>query len=57
MIYQTSDTTWQAYNDWGGNSLYVGANGRADKVSYNRPVRHPDRHAQRRTTSCRPSTR
>ncbi len=24
MIVQTSDTTWQAYNDYGGNSLYVG---------------------------------
>jgi hypothetical protein len=38
MIYQTSDTTWQAYNDWGGSSLYAGQPaGRAYKVSYNRP--------------------
>jgi hypothetical protein len=41
LLFQTSDTTWQAYNTWGGNSLYVGgpgANpGRAYKVSYNRP--------------------
>ena len=40
LLFQTSDTTWQAYNDWGGNSLYVGqglADGRAYKVSYNRP--------------------
>ena len=38
VIYQTSDTTWQAYNDWGGNSLYTGSPaGRAYKVSYNRP--------------------
>ena len=34
-----SDTTWQAYNDWGGNSLYSGSPaGRAYKVSYNRPI-------------------
>ncbi len=38
LVFQTSDTTWQAYNSWGGNSLYVGAPaGRAYKVSYNRP--------------------
>jgi hypothetical protein len=39
ILLQTSDTTWQAYNDWGGNSLYTGAPaGRAYKVSYNRPL-------------------
>lgn len=45
LLFQTSDTTWQAYNNYGGNSLYQGtgpgtggaANGRAYKVSYNRP--------------------
>jgi uncharacterized protein YjdB len=38
MLFQTSDTTWQAYNDFGGNSLYVGnPASRAYKVSYNRP--------------------
>lgn len=38
ILFQTSDTTWQAYNQYGGNSLYVGAPvGRAYKVSYNRP--------------------
>ncbi|GAA4443287.1 hypothetical protein GCM10023170_019400 [Phytohabitans houttuyneae] len=38
LLFQTSDTTWQAYNTYGGNSLYVGAPvGRAYKVSYNRP--------------------
>lgn len=41
LLFQTSDTTWQAYNDYGGNSLYVGGPGtnpgRAYKVSYNRP--------------------
>ncbi|HSL00487.1 MAG TPA: N,N-dimethylformamidase beta subunit family domain-containing protein [Rubrobacteraceae bacterium] len=41
LLFQTSDTTWQAYNQYGGNSLYVGGPGtnpgRAYKVSYNRP--------------------
>lgn len=41
LVFQTSDTTWQAYNDYGGNSLYTGSPGtnpgRAYKVSYNRP--------------------
>ena len=38
LLFQTSDTTWQAYNQYGGNSLYVGSPvGRALKVSYNRP--------------------
>lgn len=47
VIFQTSDTTWQAYNDWGGNSLYTGSSNvnpktsfypRAVAVSYNRPL-------------------
>jgi hypothetical protein len=42
LLYQTSDTTWQAYNEYGGASLYVNhsfPNGsfRGYKVSYNRP--------------------
>jgi hypothetical protein len=41
VLYQTSDTTWEAYNEYGGNSLYTGGPGtnpgRAYKVSYNRP--------------------
>ena len=41
LLFQTSDTTWQAYNTYGGNSLYVGEPGtnpgRAYEVSYNRP--------------------
>jgi len=38
ILFKTSDTTWQAYNAYGGNSLYVGGPvGRAYKVSYNRP--------------------
>ncbi|MDB5309385.1 MAG: hypothetical protein JWO38_3587 [Gemmataceae bacterium] len=42
LLFQTSDTTWEAYNQWGGNSLYLGTaptpDGRAYKVSYNRPL-------------------
>lgn len=40
ILFQTSDTTWQAYNTYGGASLYtrVGTTGRAYKVSYNRPL-------------------
>jgi Ricin-type beta-trefoil lectin domain/Immunoglobulin I-set domain/Bacterial Ig domain len=39
ILEQTSDPTWQAYNNYGGNSLYAGNPvGRAYKVSYNRPV-------------------
>jgi hypothetical protein len=43
IYYQTSDTTWQAYNNYGENSLYTGeplmggGTPRAAKVSYNRP--------------------
>ena len=39
LLFQTSDTTWQAYNTYGGNSFYTGqpAN-RAFKLSYNRPL-------------------
>jgi hypothetical protein len=46
ILLQTSDTTWQAYNSWGGNSLYYGGPGtnppRAYKVSYNRPFNTRD---------------
>ncbi len=42
ILFQTSDETWQAYNGWGGSSLYgpdsqFNINARALKVSYNRP--------------------
>jgi hypothetical protein len=41
LLFQTSDTTWHAYNIYGGNNLYIGGPGtnpaRAYKVSYNRP--------------------
>lgn len=39
LLLQANDATWQAYNTYGGNSLYTGSPaGRAYKVSYNRPV-------------------
>jgi len=39
VLFQTSDTTWHAYNDFGGISLYTTPQGgRAYKVSYNRPL-------------------
>ena len=52
MIFQTSDETWQAYNTYGGNSLYTCADNcpppsnaiytGASKVSYNRPFHTAD---------------
>ena len=47
VLFQTSDTTWQAYNAYGGNSLYTGSPaGRAYKVSYNRPFSTRVGHAR-----------
>ncbi len=42
VLFQTADETWQAYNGYGGNSLYgptdlFALTERALKVSYNRP--------------------
>ena len=44
LLFKTADATWQAYNNYGGNSLYVNNSGtaipgfnHATKVSYNRP--------------------
>jgi hypothetical protein len=49
ILFKTDDATWQAYNDWGGYSLYTGTAtdtlnrptnldpGRAEQVSYDRP--------------------
>ncbi|MFI5896533.1 DUF4082 domain-containing protein [Actinoplanes sp. NPDC051513] len=38
IVFQTSDTTWQAYNLYGGSDFYEGgAHGRAYELSYNRP--------------------
>ncbi|MFF1879639.1 DUF4082 domain-containing protein [Leifsonia sp. NPDC058230] len=39
VLFQTSDPTWEAYNTYGGSDFYQGAaNGRAYKISYNRPM-------------------
>ena len=54
IIYQTADETWQAYNTWGGSSLYSSNVGnpqlgdgdsyvRAYGVSYNRPFENTSR--------------
>lgn len=37
LLMQSAVTTWQAYNGWGGASIYTGVNGRADVVSFDRP--------------------
>ncbi|HEU4686471.1 MAG TPA: N,N-dimethylformamidase beta subunit family domain-containing protein [Nitrospira sp.] len=39
LLFQSSVTTYQAYNNWGGKSLYDfnSEGGRARKVSFNRP--------------------
>ncbi|HVN11848.1 MAG TPA: N,N-dimethylformamidase beta subunit family domain-containing protein, partial [Kineosporiaceae bacterium] len=52
VLFQTSDETWQAYNTYGGNSLYSctvncpsgspAAYKGASKVSYNRPFHSAD---------------
>jgi hypothetical protein len=41
ILVQTSDPTWEAYNVYGGSSLYTGPTIRAFKVSYNRPLTLP----------------
>jgi hypothetical protein len=45
ILAQTSDESWHAYNDYGGNSLYTGEVSRAYKVSYNRPFNVPNMYA------------
>ena len=59
LLFQTSDSTWQAYNSYGGNSLYTGAPvGRAYKVSYNRPFNDRANAEGHEKGSCSgPSTR
>ena len=46
MLFQTSVTTYQAYNAWGGRSLYGEVTGNYDErsraVSFDRPFAHPD---------------
>src|SRR5262245_44948723 len=46
LLFQTSDTTWQAYNRYGGKSLYFPSSSRAKKVSYNRPFSTRDYSAE-----------
>ncbi len=54
ILLTTSDETWVAYNTYGGNSLYYGRtaapNGRAYKVSYNRPLASQDAFYDKRNT-------
>ena len=55
VLFQTSDTTWQAYNPYGGYCTYgrvnpgfprsIGIPPRAYKVSYNRPLKTRDYRA------------
>ncbi len=44
LLFQTSDETWEAYNTWGGSSLYYPnyPDGRALAVSYSRPFNASD---------------
>lgn len=37
LLVQSAVTTWQAYNGWGGASVYTGKRKRADVVSFDRP--------------------
>ncbi|MGO4535814.1 DUF4082 domain-containing protein [Leifsonia sp. 2MCAF36] len=48
IVFQTSDPTWEAYNPYGGSDFYQGGdNGRAYKISYNRPFATRDGTTQR----------
>lgn len=37
LLVQSAVTTWQAYNGWGGASIYTGNDGRALATSFDRP--------------------
>jgi hypothetical protein len=37
ILVQVPVNTWQAYNDWGGRSLYTGPTGPGYRVSFDRP--------------------
>ncbi len=39
LLFQTSDTTWQAYNRYGGNSLYASDGGSENETSAAGPTR------------------
>ncbi len=59
LLFQTSDTTWQAYNNYGGNSLYTGV-GRARRGpsrSATTGRSTPGRWTTGRIGSSTPSTR
>ena len=47
IVFQTSDTTWEAYNGWGGNNGKVGANFYGGHVSHP-PVPDPGLGSQSR---------
>jgi hypothetical protein len=38
LVLVNAVTTWQAYNDWGGHSLYHGPEGKSDAVNRSRAV-------------------
>ena len=58
LLFQTSDTTWQAYNDYGGNSLYDGtAPDRTRVQGQLQPPFTTRGDTRRRTSSSTPSTR
>ena len=59
LLFQTSDTTWQAYNAYGGNSLYVGRRRTpaARLQGQLRPALQHARRRRRRTGCSTPSTR
>ncbi|MBX3083637.1 MAG: hypothetical protein KF716_18530 [Anaerolineae bacterium] len=48
LLYMVATATWQAYNEWGGKSLYDynSTDGRAYKVSYDRPYAQNDGSGQ-----------
>lgn len=54
ILASTSDETWVAYNTYGGSNLYFGTtsapNGRAYKVSYNRPLLNAVQYYDKRNT-------
>jgi hypothetical protein len=60
ILFQTSDTTWQAYNSYGGNSLYSGGPG-TSPIARTRPAttarsipapRSPKAGCSARSTRC-----
>ena len=58
LLFQTSDTTWQAYNNYGGNSLYTGVAAPAAPTRSATTGRSTTRARRRpRTGSSTPSTR